>query len=335
MKLDRLQVADLLNVGGKDDLSSIQRDGWEGLHFVQFVLQRNTAPGQLPVFEEGLLGRVDDDQAVVAIKQGGGAVLNFFAGHLQTDHGGKLQRTGHDGAVGGFAAHVGAESQGVLPVEQRHLGGGQIFGDQNARLLEVLRVRLGAAAEQIVHDAGGDIAHVNGAFLQVGVVNGAESGLVLLGELVEGGLDVDLLVINQLGDRINQSGVFEDEQMGVENAGVFGVEGLADLVLDLQDLLAGFQQGLLQALHLVGHARLLHGIFRDVHGDFVEDEHLAMGNPGGDGNALVHTLARLERLGHKDYLAGNQRLAKQFFRNSQKSRREGGTGRLNRPLRGA
>jgi hypothetical protein len=81
-------------------------------------------------------------------------------------------------------------------------------------------------------------------------------------------------------------------------------------------------------LHLVGHARLLHGIFRDVHSDFVEDEHLAMGNPGGDGNALVHTFARLERLGHEDYLTGNPPVAKKFFRNSQKFRREGGTGRL-------
>ena len=148
--------------------------------------------------------------------------------------------------------HVGAETQGVAAVEQGHFRGGQIFRDQNARLQHWQRVVLGTAAQQIIEDARSDIAHVGGAFLQIGVIDGAEGGLIFLGELVEGGLDVDFFLINQLRDRINQRGVFQDEKMGVENAGVLGVQGLADLPLHLQDLLAGFHQRLLQALHLGG-----------------------------------------------------------------------------------
>ena len=250
----------------------------------------------MPVLEQGLLGGIDNDQPAVTIEQGGGAALDFLAGGLQSHHGGDLQGTGHDGAVGSAAADVGGEAQGVLAIEQGDFRGGQIFGDQNARLGQRRRVVPRAAAHQIVEDAGGDIAHVGGAFLQIRVIDGAEGGLIFLGEFMEGGLGVDFFLVNQLRDRINQGGVFQDEEMGVEDAGVLGVEGLADLALHLQDLLAGFQQRLLEALHLGEQFRLRHLVLRHFHRGAAQDHHLAVADSGGDGDSLIHPLAALLRV---------------------------------------
>ena len=43
VELDGFQVADLFNVGGKDDLFSIRGDGGEQLHLVQFILHGGAA----------------------------------------------------------------------------------------------------------------------------------------------------------------------------------------------------------------------------------------------------------------------------------------------------
>ena len=48
---------------------------------------------ELPVFEQGLVGRVDDDRAVVAVEQGVITRGKFLARRLQADHGGNAQVT--------------------------------------------------------------------------------------------------------------------------------------------------------------------------------------------------------------------------------------------------
>ena len=250
VKLDRFQVADLLDVGGKDDLFSIHRGGGEELQLMEFILHGGVPLGQPAIFEQGLFRGINDDQPAVTIEQGGGAVWDFLAGGLQAHHRGNLQGTRHDRAMGSAAADIGAKTQGVAAMEQGDIRGRQIFRDQNARLGRMRKVAPRAAAHQIIEDAGSDIANVGGAFLQIRIVDGAQSGLIFLGELMEGGLGIGLLVQNQLCDRINEGGVFQDEEMGVENTGVLGVQGLADLALHFEDLLTSFQQRLLEPFHL-------------------------------------------------------------------------------------
>ena len=79
-------------------------------------------------------------------------------------------------------------------------------------------------------------------------------GGIFIGKFVEGGLGVDLLFANQTLDRFGQRRVFQDEQMRVKDAGVLGVERLADLALDFHDLLAGQNKGLGKSLDLIVQA---------------------------------------------------------------------------------
>lgn len=52
-------------------------------------------------------------------------------------------------------------------------------------------------------------------------------------------LDVDLLLPHQSGHFIDQRAVFQDQQMSVENACVFRAHGLANLPLNVENLLTG------------------------------------------------------------------------------------------------
>jgi len=63
---------------------------------------------------------------------------------------------------------------------------------------------------------------------------------------------VDLLVHDPPGDFLDERGVFEHEQMRVEDAGVVGAESLVDLALHVEDLLARLGQGLFEAANLFG-----------------------------------------------------------------------------------
>ena len=103
----------------------------------QFFLQRDLFADQLAVFEQRLVGRVDDDDAVETVEQGIIARLHFLARVLQSDHGRDAQRPRHDGRVRGLAADVRGEAQHVFPVQLRGLGRRQIVRNDDARLDEM------------------------------------------------------------------------------------------------------------------------------------------------------------------------------------------------------
>ena len=81
------------------DEFSVQRDGGLLLDFVKFFLQRRLDARKLAVFKQRLVGRVDDDRAVVAVKQRVIAGIEFLARCFQSDDGGNAQRPGDDGRV--------------------------------------------------------------------------------------------------------------------------------------------------------------------------------------------------------------------------------------------
>ena len=107
------------------------------------------------------------------------------------------------------------------------------------------------AVEEVVQDAGGDVAHVGGAFAKVIVANRLQGGRVPLGDLLEGLFDVDLLLFHQAGHLVDQGAVFQNQQVGVENAGVLRTHRLTDLALDVQNLLTGLNKRLFEPLPFV------------------------------------------------------------------------------------
>ena len=66
---------------------------------------------QFAVFPEGLVVRIEDQQAVVAVEQHVLAALERLADVVQADHGGDVHRARHDGRVRGAAADVRGETE--------------------------------------------------------------------------------------------------------------------------------------------------------------------------------------------------------------------------------
>ena len=122
------------------------------------------------------------------------------------------------------------------------------MADDDAGLLEVAQVRLLIQAQQIVQHARRHVAHIGGTLPQVVVLDGRQGGGVALGDHVERVLGVNLLLLDDAHDLVNQRAVFEHEQVGVEDAAFLGAHACAHLALNLQNLMAGLDQGFLQAI---------------------------------------------------------------------------------------
>ena len=119
---DGFDVVLVLDVRGKVDGLAVERDGGLPLDFAELFIERRLDFRQLAVFKQRLVGRVDDDGAVVAVEQRIVAVLQFLGDGLQPDDGRDVQRPGHDGRVRGLAADVGGEAEHEFPVQLRRGG---------------------------------------------------------------------------------------------------------------------------------------------------------------------------------------------------------------------
>ena len=75
---------------------------------------------------------------------------------------------------------------------------------------------------------------------------------VLFRDLVEGVFDVVTLVFEIPKNLVDQRAVFDNEKMGVKNAGVLGANGVRDTLLDLKKLGASGDEGGLKTRDLFG-----------------------------------------------------------------------------------
>ncbi len=76
---DGFDVVLVFDVRGEMDDFSVERDGGLLLDFAQFFLERRLDARKLAVFKQRLVGRIDDDRAVVAVEQRVIAGLEFLA----------------------------------------------------------------------------------------------------------------------------------------------------------------------------------------------------------------------------------------------------------------
>ena len=192
-----------------------------------------------------------------------------------------------------------AKPEHVALVQLRRVRGRQVVADDDARLLEVAQVRFLLQAQQIVQHARRHVAHVGGALPQVIVLDGRQGGGVALGDGVEGVLGVDLLLLDDAHDLVDQRAVFEHEQVGVEDAAFLGAHAFADLALDLQDLVAGLDQGLLQAIDFLGQRGVGQLQLGDGRTGAAQHENLPTAYSGRDRYAPEALLSTLLRLWHE------------------------------------
>ena len=154
------------------------------------------------------------------------------------------------------------------------------MADDDARLLQVAKIGLLFQAQQIVQHARRYVAHVGGPLPQVLVVDGRQGGGVALGDGVEGVFGVDLFLPDDAHDLVEQGAVFQNQQMGVEDAAFLGAHAFADLALDLQNLVARLDKGLLQAFHLLRQLRLSQMHLGDGRAGAAQQEDLAAAYAG-------------------------------------------------------
>ena len=285
---DGFDVILVFDVRGEVDGFAVERDGGLALDFAEFFVERRLDFRQLAVFKQRLVGRIDDDGAVVAVEQRVIAALQFLADVLQADDGGNVQRPRHDGRVRGLAADVGGKAEHEFFVQLRGGGRAQIVADQDARLVQMTQIKGVLDLEQIVEHARGEVAQIGGAFAQILVLHLRQRGDIALGHGMKGKIGVDLLLADEPDDLLDEHAVFEHQQVRVKNVRLRRAHAGGDAALHLGDLLAGFDERLLEAADLPGDFRVRQVAPRDGVPGAVQNKNLAAADAGGNGDAAIH-----------------------------------------------
>ena len=128
------------DVGRQDHVPAVPGGGGRFAQVRQPGLDPGAAAGEFVVFAPGLLVGVEHQQAVVAVEQH--LVAGFQLAHdvRQADQGGDAEGARHDGRVRGAAADLRRETQDVLAVELRRVGGRDVVGDEDVREVELREV---------------------------------------------------------------------------------------------------------------------------------------------------------------------------------------------------
>jgi len=168
-------------------------------------------------------------------------------------------------------------------------------------------------AEEIVQDAGGDIAHVGGAFAQVIVFDGGEGRGVALGDSMKGVLGIDLFLLDDADDFIQEGAVFEDQQVRVKDAAFLGAHAFADFALDVEELVPGLDEGLFEAIDFLDGLAIGELAFGDGLTRFANDKDLSAAHPGRDRDAPESLFFSERRLWHGQFLPNAAGVEKQFL----------------------
>src|SRR5436305_9031968 len=106
---------------------------------------------QLTVMPPGLRGRVKDEKAVITVEQYFQATLQFFAGVVQSHHRRNVERARHDRGVRCPAAEVRCQSEDILAIHRRRIGGRDVVREKNVRVSQPEEI-LGRLALEISYD---------------------------------------------------------------------------------------------------------------------------------------------------------------------------------------
>jgi hypothetical protein len=200
--------------------------------------------------------------------------------------------------VAGGAAGVRGESEDPGAVEDGGGARGEVGRDDDAGFGKVAEVLFGGAAQKMVKDAPADIADVSGPFAEVVVAEFAEGAGELLDDLMVGGLGVDVLFADELMDFGEHHLVFEDEKVGVEEAGFVGAKRFGHLALDVEKVAPGLRDGVLETLQFGGDFLGADLPAEDGPRGIAEDDHLPVGNTDGNRDAPVHPFTSWDAVGH-------------------------------------
>src|ERR1044071_1467078 len=101
--------------------------------------------------------------------------------------------------------------------------------------------------------------------------------------------------------------------MRVKDAAFLGSHRLADLLLHLQNLLAGLNEGFLETIDFFSHSRFRNRLFPDSRTGAIQHKSLAPANPGGNRDAAKKFFSLRQCLWHGYFLSKATMLEKEFL----------------------
>ncbi len=284
---DEREFVEELDVGGKRDRPPVG-GGRGGIALGLEILADLFLPVlQVAVVPQGVSGRIKDQPARIAVKNGRRERADVEHGVLDPNDGWQPQRPGENGRMGVHASELGRETEHMAAVDRGGVGGREIVGDEQVLLVR-LRVARRFFGFEIPQHPLADVFEVGGPFAQVGIRHAPHRFQEMLHHRVEGKLGVLAAGRDGLGDAVEHRAVLQDHQVGFENPALFLAGDRLDPLLEFVELHLGdlerHAEALLLGIYVFG-ADLVDIGCRETARDHVDR---ADADPGRDRYALKH-----------------------------------------------
>ena len=198
---------------------------------------------------EGDIVRLDGGFPRLAVDIGHPAIQLLLELVPQAADGGDAHGPGQDGGMAVARPALGDEAQDLAFIKLKGLGGGQVVGGQDHRLL-----RVDAAvhdAHEIVQNPPGHVLDVRRPGLHIGVVHGGQHGGELLPGDLHGPFGGAALLLQRRVHAVAEILILHEHGVGLEEHGGLVPRLLPGLVRQGVELLHGLCLGLLQAALLL------------------------------------------------------------------------------------
>ena len=275
-----------LDVGPDEHPVLIERRGRLPGMLEEAVLDRFVVPFFLLVAADDLRVGVDDDGPRRPVDDDDVPRLGLRRDLLEPHDSRDLVGPGHDGGVGGLAAHVGGESLDLLHLHLHRIGRREIAGNDDGVIADP-RDGLVMDPGQVSQYSLPGVLHVADPLAQVLVIDLAEDVAILVEGHPQGPLGIDPLVLDVLDRLPDEHLVLEDHDVDVEDVEGFQALLVLELALDLQQLVLGVLEGLAEPADLVrNEAPVLELVTGDGGIDAPDQVGHTDGHPGGDAESL-------------------------------------------------
>ena len=285
------------NVGKQLDAFAIQRDRRGVAQASQPAALHLALALAETVFLQHDGGRIDDDQAGIAIDDDVVVLADQVAGLARTHHGRNVHAAGHDGGVGCLAAHIGNKALEHAALEIEHVGGRNVAGDQHQRLIATEVPLIGGNRHPLWHATPQGAQQTFDHLFQVGLAL-AQVGIFHLVEVPRQHFELrrqrPLGVVVTLGDPLDRGAdqrlVLQQHLVHIQQGGQLGRRIGGQVPLEHVELSGHHVTGLEQACHLITDLGRINEVVRHInaagrHQNGTSDGHAARYRQTKDLNA--------------------------------------------------
>ena len=210
-------------------------------------------------------------------------LVDITARLVQADNGRDAEAAGEDGGMRGGAAIFGGEGDHAAVLQQYGIGRSQVMGQDDVafQLVAGFLVPQRRLLHQYAQDAVDHVVYVILARTQVGIVHFIKHGDQGIALQLQRPLGVVMELPDQLFRFLQQGGVIQHQQVGIDEADDVRGGSRRDVFPDCAQLLSGVGDRVVQSFGLGRDLCLADAVFRDIHLVPFNDMHLAYGNAAG------------------------------------------------------